>query len=67
MNRCSNRFLVLTDELTNNLSNNVYLSVIVGFINCLLSQPEDLNDRLRARTQFKSIFKICFTRKNNNY
>jgi hypothetical protein len=30
------------------------LAVLVGFINCLLSQPEELKDRLKIRTEFMS-------------
>ncbi len=54
LNSNTNRFEILTEDLKNNSNSDSYLAVIVGFINCLISQPEDLRERLFLRTEFKS-------------
>jgi hypothetical protein len=43
------------EDLKNRQKNSdSYLAVLVGFINCLLSQPDELKDRLKIRAEFIS-------------
>ncbi len=54
------RFSLVVDEIRANsgkLASGAYLTVLVGFINCLLSQPESLRERLNVRFEF--ISKLC--------
>ena len=51
------RFSVVVNEIHAGLKDEAsvgYLTVLVGFINCLLSQPETLRERLNARFEFIS-------------
>ena len=45
----------MTDELKSNMNkeNVGYLTVVYGFLNCLLSQPEDLKVRLTIRFELQ--------------
>jgi hypothetical protein len=51
--RYSSKYLILIEELKTHSNNDKYLAVVLGFINCLLSQPEDIKDRLKLRFEFK--------------
>ncbi len=51
------RFSVVVDEIRTGLNDRAnvnYLTVLVGFINCLLSQPETLRERLNVRFELIS-------------
>lgn len=48
------RFQFLVNELKDNINTSSYLAVVIGFINCLLNQPEELKERLRLRFELKS-------------
>jgi len=51
------RFSLVVDEIRANsaeMASGAYLTVLVGFINCLLSQPESLRERLNVRFEFIS-------------
>ncbi|CAF0767609.1 unnamed protein product [Brachionus calyciflorus] len=47
----SHRFSFFIDEIKNNVTSGSYLSVIIGFLNCLLSQPDDVKDRINLRLE----------------
>jgi len=54
------RFSLVVDEIRANsaeMASGAYLTVLVRFINCLLSQPESLRERLNVRFEF--ISKLC--------
>jgi hypothetical protein len=48
-------YLFLINELKTNLNieSGTYLSVILGFINCIISQPEELKERLTIKSQLE--------------
>ena len=55
-NSHTSRFTTILDELKNNSNqqSGIYLTVLVGFINCLISQPALLRKRLQMRFEFQS-------------
>lgn len=57
INSYTNRFTIITSELKNNSNqqSGVYLTVLVGFINCLINQPAQLRKRLQMRFEFQSL------------
>lgn len=56
----NSRYLFLINELKSNLNkeSGTYLSVILGFLNCLVSMPEDLKDRLAIKFELEGIIFI---------
>lgn len=56
------RFDILIDELKNNKNSNSYLYVVVGLINCVISQPEELKDRMAIKFELNSNIIVFYSK-----